>query len=103
MLSGYPTDGQSAGSQWMTQGKPKQVGPSNGPGEYLLFYTLSTFGDQSGAKRLVPDMTSRGICGVHVTGDSDPKTSFALRINDEHLQTIRERLQGNQAGYALDV
>lgn len=87
----------------MTQGEPKQVVASNSPGEHFPFHILSTSGGQSGARQLVPDMTSRGICGVHVAGDSDLKTDFPVRINDEHLQTLQECLQGNQAGYALDV
>lgn len=87
----------------MTQGEPKQVVLSNSPGEHFPFHILSTSGGQSGAARLVLDITSRGICSVHVAGDSDPKTSFSVRINDENLQTLQECLQGNQAGYALDV
>ncbi|MFB9991912.1 trypsin-like serine peptidase [Deinococcus oregonensis] len=102
ILSGYPVDRQPAGSQWMWQSQPGQVRPSGDSGEHFLFYTLSTYGGQSGAGLLIPDNTSRGICGVHVAGDAQLKTNFAVRINAENLDTIQAWQHSGKMGHAME-
>lgn len=86
-IAGYPGD-KPANTMWNGNGA------LTGSSEEFLFYNISTYGGQSGSavRSLFPNLYPPGIpwlIGVHVAGAQDLNTNFAVRLNQDNINTIQ--------------
>jgi len=82
-ITGYPGD-KPAGTMWTAQAELGQ------PDELFLFYRIDTYKGESGAGIFVDlEMPyGKSIVGVHVAGDADLESNFAVRLTNEEIGQI---------------
>lgn len=86
-IAGYPGD-KPANTLWNGNGA------LTGCSEEFLFYNISTYNGQSGSavRSLFQNLYPPGIpwiIGVHVAGDRSLNTNFAVRLNQDNINTIQ--------------
>jgi glutamyl endopeptidase len=84
VIAGYPGD-KPVGEMWAAQGKV------SAPEDEFLFYKIDTYKGESGAAVLVnfPLPVGLAIAGVHVAGDPNLNTNFAVRMRGDRIRQIQ--------------